>query len=179
MFISNNHAWFHLWWKEKLVKHQEVSKSYKKDCRREYVTLKTSFIQATRCQCCHNHLKSICFKERASTRSWTNVHYLLDSCHVMTWSKCHMTFWMGSPHSSHHPNKFVGLAPCESEEKIFLICHVTTRSNCHVNLWVGFPHHQFGVLSCDHVIEVSCDFLGVVPSSLLSLGVVNLVKVEI
>ena len=28
MFISNNRASFHLWWKENLVKHQKVSKYY-------------------------------------------------------------------------------------------------------------------------------------------------------
>ena len=28
IFITNNHASFHLWWKEKLVKHQQVSKYY-------------------------------------------------------------------------------------------------------------------------------------------------------
>ena len=31
MFISNNHASFDLWWKENLVKHQEVSKRYEND----------------------------------------------------------------------------------------------------------------------------------------------------
>ena len=28
MFIINNQAWFHLWWKENLVKYQKVSKYY-------------------------------------------------------------------------------------------------------------------------------------------------------
>ena len=32
-FISNNRASFHLWWKEKLVKYQKVSKYYENDCR--------------------------------------------------------------------------------------------------------------------------------------------------
>ena len=32
MFISNNHASFHLWLKEALVKHQKVSK-YENGCR--------------------------------------------------------------------------------------------------------------------------------------------------
>ena len=31
MFVSNNQASFHLWWKEKLVKHQNVSKYYEND----------------------------------------------------------------------------------------------------------------------------------------------------
>ena len=32
MFITNNHASFHLWWNENLVKHQKVSKCYEHDC---------------------------------------------------------------------------------------------------------------------------------------------------
>ena len=32
MFISNNRPSFHLWWKENLVKHQNVSKYYKTGC---------------------------------------------------------------------------------------------------------------------------------------------------
>ena len=39
-------------------------------------------MQATHFQCCHNHSKSICFQETVSTISGTNIHYLLDSCHV-------------------------------------------------------------------------------------------------
>ena len=38
-----------------------------------------------------------------------------------------MAFWVGSSHSSHHPATFVGLAPCESKDKIFLISPVTTQ----------------------------------------------------
>ena len=33
MFISNNRASFHLWWKENLVKHQKVPKYYENDYR--------------------------------------------------------------------------------------------------------------------------------------------------
>ena len=33
MFISNNSASFHLWWKENLIKYQKVSKYYANDCR--------------------------------------------------------------------------------------------------------------------------------------------------
>ena len=33
MSISNNCAFFHLWWKENLVKHQNVSKYYENYCR--------------------------------------------------------------------------------------------------------------------------------------------------
>ena len=34
MFIINNCASFHLWWKENLVIHQRVSKYYENDCRK-------------------------------------------------------------------------------------------------------------------------------------------------
>ena len=40
----------------------------------------------------------------------------------------------------YHPAKFVGLASCDSENKIFLICHVTTKSKCYVTLWMGSPY---------------------------------------
>ena len=33
MFISDNSASFHLWWKENFVKYREVSKYYETDCR--------------------------------------------------------------------------------------------------------------------------------------------------
>ena len=32
MFVANNRASFHLWWKKNLVKHQNVSKYYENDC---------------------------------------------------------------------------------------------------------------------------------------------------
>ena len=32
MFISNNRASFHFWWKENLVKHQNLTKYYENDC---------------------------------------------------------------------------------------------------------------------------------------------------
>ena len=51
-----------------------------------------------------------------------------------------MTCWVGFSRSSHHTAKFVDLAPCESENKIFLNCHVTTQLKCHVASWVNFPH---------------------------------------
>ena len=81
---------------------------------------------------------------------WTNVHCLLDSCHVTAWLRCHMTCWVGSPHSSYHPAKFVVIAPCESKDKIFLICHVITWSICYVLCgWGPFilSHHpaKFGI----------------------------------
>ena len=38
MFISNNRASFHLWWKENLVKHQKVSK-HVNDCLQNFVLL--------------------------------------------------------------------------------------------------------------------------------------------
>ena len=85
-------------------------------------------MRAAHFQYCHNHLKTISFEEKTSTRSGTNVHYLPDSCQVTTWSRRQMTCWVGSSHSSYHPAKFVDLTPCESKDKIFLICHVTTWS---------------------------------------------------
>ena len=33
MFISNNQALFHLWWKQNLVKHKKISKCYQNDFR--------------------------------------------------------------------------------------------------------------------------------------------------
>ena len=32
-YVTNNHASFHLWWKENLLNHQKVSKYYEHDCR--------------------------------------------------------------------------------------------------------------------------------------------------
>ena len=52
-----------------------------------------------------------------------------------------MTCWVGSSHSSHQSAKYLGLAPCESEDKIFL-----------------------GV-SRDRMIEVSRTFVGGVSST--------------
>ena len=79
-------------------------------------------------QCCQNHLKSTHQLE---------VHHLLDSCHVKTWLRCHMTCWVGSSHSSYNRAKFVGLASCESKGKIIFICYVTTWSIYYVTLSVG------------------------------------------
>ena len=113
---------------------------YKHPARKKYATLRTSFIQATHFQCCHNNLKSVFFKETVSTRSGTNVHYLLDSYHVAAWLRWHMTCWVGSYHSSHHAARFINLVTCESEDKIFLIWQVCTQLKCYVTLWVGLPH---------------------------------------
>ena len=46
MLINNNHALFHLWGKENLVKHQEVSKYYENDCLRNFVLLFMSLLRA-------------------------------------------------------------------------------------------------------------------------------------
>ena len=43
--ISNNHAFFHLWWKENLAKRQKVSKYYENDCR--YVIWNTAKLVAS------------------------------------------------------------------------------------------------------------------------------------
>ena len=39
MFITNNHASFHLWGKEYLVKYQKVSKHYVQDCLQNFLLL--------------------------------------------------------------------------------------------------------------------------------------------
>ena len=39
MFITNNHASFHLWQKENLVKYQKVSKCYVRDCLQNFILL--------------------------------------------------------------------------------------------------------------------------------------------
>ena len=39
MFISNNRPSFHLWLKENLVKHPEVSKYYQADCNLVYFSI--------------------------------------------------------------------------------------------------------------------------------------------
>ena len=36
MFITNSHALLHLWYKENLVKYQELSKYYVHDCLRNF-----------------------------------------------------------------------------------------------------------------------------------------------
>ena len=89
-----------------------------------------------------------------------------------------MTCWLGSSHSSHHPAKFVDFVPCERKDKIFLIFHVTTQLKCHLNLCMDFPHpkstpysalrkwrYNIFDLSRDHVVNVSRDFVGEIPSS--------------
>ena len=90
---------------------------------------------------------------------------------------------------------------CESGDITFFICHVTTISKCHVTLRMGssLSSHQLAKfefhklceskdrklfdLSGDYVVDVSCDFVDEISSSyattLLSLGSVGLVKVEI
>ena len=37
--VTNNHASFHLWWKESLVKHLKVSKYYDHDCLQNFILL--------------------------------------------------------------------------------------------------------------------------------------------
>ena len=39
IFITNNHASFHLWWKENLVKYQKVSEYYVRDCLQNFLLL--------------------------------------------------------------------------------------------------------------------------------------------
>ena len=75
----------------------------------------------------------------------------------------------GSSHSySYHSAKFVGLEPCESEDRIFLICHVTILSHhpskfeVHRSCESDLRKRNF---SRDYDIEVSRDFVGGVLSS--------------
>ena len=46
MFITNNHASFHLWLKESLVKHQKVSKYYENDYLQNFLLLFISLLTA-------------------------------------------------------------------------------------------------------------------------------------
>ena len=96
---------------------------YKHPGRKKYITLNISFAQTTNFQCCHNHLKSTCFWERASTRSGANVYYQLDSCKVMMWLRCHMIM-LGGVFSFYSTT-------IESRNITFSACHVTT--------WLNFP----------------------------------------
>ena len=55
---------------------------YKHPARKKYATLRTSFIQATHFQCCHNNLKSVFFKEieveQMFTTYWIVITWRLD-----------------------------------------------------------------------------------------------------
>ena len=44
MFLSNNRPSFPLWWKQNLVKHQQVSKYYEKDCLQIFLFLFMSLL---------------------------------------------------------------------------------------------------------------------------------------
>ena len=46
VFISNNHASFHLCWKKNLVKHKEISKYYKTDCLQYFLLVFTFLLTA-------------------------------------------------------------------------------------------------------------------------------------
>ena len=37
MFVTNNHNWFHMFWKTNLLKHQKVSKHYDQDCLKNFI----------------------------------------------------------------------------------------------------------------------------------------------
>ena len=45
-FITNNHASFHLWWKEKLLNHQKVSNYHEHDCLQNFLLLFMSLLTA-------------------------------------------------------------------------------------------------------------------------------------
>ena len=46
MFITNNHASFHLWWTENLLIYQNVSKYYEHGCLQNFLSLSMSFLTA-------------------------------------------------------------------------------------------------------------------------------------
>ena len=46
MFITNNHASFHLWWKENLLIYQNVSKYYEHGCLQNFLSFSMSFLTA-------------------------------------------------------------------------------------------------------------------------------------
>ena len=45
-FITNNHASFHLVWKENFLNHQKVSKYYEHDCLQNFILLSMSLLTA-------------------------------------------------------------------------------------------------------------------------------------
>ena len=53
MFISNNRPSFQLWWKENLVKLQQVSKYYENDCLQKFLLLFMSLLQIKFVKNCH------------------------------------------------------------------------------------------------------------------------------
>ena len=46
MFINNNHASFHFWWKENSVMYQKISKYYIHDCLQNFVLLLVPLLTA-------------------------------------------------------------------------------------------------------------------------------------
>ena len=51
MFISNNCASFHLWWKKYLVKHHKVTKYYENDCRTPALSKMEIFVEEYHLRC--------------------------------------------------------------------------------------------------------------------------------
>ena len=79
MFISNNRASFHLWWKENLVKHQRVSKYYENDCclvSRGCMVSTSSWVQILLRTIFYLARKNLCSK-------WImNIIYIYHICHI-------------------------------------------------------------------------------------------------
>ena len=75
MFITNNDALFHLWWKENLAKYQKVSKFYIHECLlRKFLLLFIFFLTAPVIKSSHT-LTGIyfVFLKKCSGRIWTSV----------------------------------------------------------------------------------------------------------
>ena len=51
MFITNNHDWFRLWWKENFVKHQKISKYYDQGC-----SFNCHSLCSSKCKWDNNHM---------------------------------------------------------------------------------------------------------------------------
>ena len=67
MFISNNHASFHLWWKESLLKNQRVSKYY------ENYRSSFSFLQNFAIMVLVNDISSLVIKMLAISFSFETI----------------------------------------------------------------------------------------------------------
>ena len=74
MFLSNNGPSFHLWWKENLVKHWEVSKYYETDCRlKSFLLSNTLYVTLTFEEIFHLFLIS---KIWISLAKWLTIKFM-------------------------------------------------------------------------------------------------------
>ena len=74
MFITNNRASFHLWWKENLVKHQKVSKYYNHDCSYEQFKFQRSLLSSYYCSKSHHRWLN---KVSWSNKGLWNCYFLI------------------------------------------------------------------------------------------------------